>query len=107
MRIAARDKRIEIVRPITTTGELGGEVPTGEAVIATVRASKRTMSGRQFFASGVQERSEELAIFTIWFRSDVKTTDKLRCDGHGYEIQSIRELGRRRELEIHARAVSA
>jgi SPP1 family predicted phage head-tail adaptor len=107
MRIAARDKRLEIVRPVTATGELGGEVQAGETVIATVWASKRTMSGREFLAGGTQERAEEVATFNIRWRSDLRATDKVRCDGREYGIEGIRELERRRQLEIHARAVSA
>jgi len=67
--------------------------------IATVRAKLTTEAGKEFFQSG-QTFSAGRGSLLIRWRSDVLVTDRAVLDGVVWNIESVREVGRRVALEL-------
>lgn len=102
MRAGALDRRIELVRYVSGgTDEYGQPVNT-RTVMATVWASVKQQAGREFLTDGNIPLAEERTVFTIRHRPDVLVTDILVWEGREFDAKFVRELGRRRGLEIQA-----
>lgn len=101
--VVARNKRVSILRDTGTARDAYNAPITTWSPIAVVWAEKTTMGGREFLA-GAEVVAEERATFNIRYRSDLKVTDQLECDGRVFKIEGLREVGNRREIEILARA---
>lgn len=97
------DRRISIFT--TTTARDGAGQPIATAVLlASVWASVEQLRGREPF-QGDQFNAQQTTIFTIRYRDDIDATMSIAHDGESYDIQSIKELGRREGLEITALAL--
>jgi head-tail adaptor len=105
MDAGALDRRIEIWRAAIVDD--GFSQVLGEpALLRTMWASKRDVSDSERFSKGQAE-----AMLTTRFRvrwsadsADIRTSDRLRCEGRTYNVIGIKEIGRREGLEITARA---
>jgi head-tail adaptor len=92
------DRRIDLLRPIETTDEVGGASVTWERV-STVWASRKDISGRELFRSGVAAdfrrryviRDPGYPIDARWRLRDPE------IDGGDFELAHIARLERRGE----------
>lgn len=98
MRQGQLDRRAEIIGSATTRNEYN-EAIEAPAVVATVMCRLQEMSGREFVAAA-QLFAEQRAVITIRYRAGIDTRNSVRVDGKTWNIGSIRELGRRRYLEL-------
>lgn len=97
------DRRITINTTTTAQDNAGQPIAT-TVLLATVWAHVDQLRGREPF-QGEQFNAQQLTVFTIRYRSDVDETMSIVHDGETYDIQSIREIGRREGLEITALAL--
>lgn len=100
----AFDRRIEIQRATEfRDGGTNAVVTTWSTHLASVPASVKQTPGREFL-EGNQIVAERRAVFTIRF-ADIRVTDRVVFDGRDFNVSDIRELGRRRFLELQCEAV--
>ena len=97
------DRRVEIRSQTLSQDNAGQPIPT-TVLVATVWAHAEQLRGREPF-QGDQFNAQQLAVFQIRWRSDIDETMTITHDGETYDIQSIREIGRREGLEISALAL--
>jgi len=83
---------------------MGGPTETA-STLATVWASKRDLSGKEWFAAQ-QINTEITTVFTIRYRSDVTLKHSILYGSTTYNIHAIKELGREEGLEIMAGALN-
>jgi SPP1 family predicted phage head-tail adaptor len=95
------DRKITLQKPTTSRDAYGGQA-TSWTDEATVWAQVQQQSGRELFAAG--KLAEVDALFKIRYRSDVDETWQVVYDGRTYDIQSVKELGRKDGLEIVGKA---
>ena len=98
MRQGQLDRRAEIIGTTKTRNEYNEEIEA-PAVLATVMCRLQEISGREFVAAA-QLFAEQRAVITIRYRTGLDTRNSVRVDGKAWNIRSIRELGRRRYLEL-------
>jgi SPP1 family predicted phage head-tail adaptor len=104
MRAGQLDRRVELQHR-TLTRNAAGENVESYATYATVWGGKRDLRGREFFAAQ-QVNPEIQATWTIRWRDDVVTTDRLVVEGETFDIIHVGEIGRRDGLDIVCRAVA-
>ncbi|WP_296580063.1 phage head closure protein [Xanthobacter sp.] len=98
MKAGQMDRRITIERG-TEARDADGVLTTTWAPVATLWASLIQSSTSEFLqGSGLQ--GDTATIFRIRWLAGVTLLDRIRFDGVGYDIKEIKELGRRRGLEI-------
>lgn len=98
MRQGQLDRKADLIGLIETRNEYN-EVIEEPTVLATVWCRKQEVAGREFVAAS-SLFAEQRAVITIRYRSDIDTRNLIRVDGLDWNIRSIRELGRRRYLEL-------
>ncbi len=106
MRVGSLDRQVHILRNLGTARNEFNETAAAWTPLTIVWASKRTSGGQEFLA-GAQVTAEERAVFVIRYRTDLKPTDRLECEGHVYNIAAMREIGRRQYLEVHGTALDS
>lgn len=100
MRSGKLDQTIQIVRPGGWVDDgYGGQVPTGESVLATLRAQIIQASTEEFMRSWGAS-SEAAIVFRTRHFDDVHVADKVRHDGVDYNLKEVKNIGRRRGLEL-------
>jgi len=107
MRSGKLDRVIDITRTTTTPNpdepwEPGTPVTT---TVATVRAQVIQQSTEEFMKS-FGEAQETAIVFRIRWLDGVLLTDQIAYDGKSFDIVEIKEIGRRRGLDLRAKAVS-
>ncbi len=98
------DRRVTIQRCQRAQIAGSGETISVWSDIVTVAATVRQANGREFLA-GSAIVGEQRAVFVVRFRADVSQLDRIAYGGRTFDIDDIREIGRREGLEIHAKAV--
>lgn len=73
-------------------------------IAADAPASVKQTSGREFLDAN-QVLSERRAVFIIRWLPGLDTTCRIAWEGKDFDIRDIREIGRRRFLEIQAEHV--
>ena len=101
MRAGRLDRRITVEQFTSTVNAMGEPIMTWTA-LATLWASVRAKSAREFFAHGEQATAD--VAFKIRYRSDLNRTMRIAYGGDTYDIVAITEIGRREALEIIATA---
>lgn len=97
------DRRIKLESLTVTQSPSGQKKDAWTLVASDLPANVRPISAReQFEADQVAAQFE--TVFTIRFRSDVNQKARLTYDGKVYDITGLREVGRRRWLELMAKA---
>lgn len=100
----ALDRRITVQRATETRDPGTNAVLQSWANHLTdAPASVKTAAGREFL-EGAQIVSERRAVFTIRW-AEVAVTDRVSFDGRIYNISDVREIGRRRFLELQCEAM--
>jgi SPP1 family predicted phage head-tail adaptor len=98
VRAGKLDKSISIERLVETLDEYG--VPRAMwTPIATVRAQIVQASTEEFLRSAGQA-AEAVIIFRVRFIEGVTPADRIVFDGRHVNVKELKEIGRRRGLEI-------
>lgn len=100
MRAGALDREIEVQRLTYETDEYGTSRPTA-TTLATLRAQLVQQGAREFFANGAAT-TERRVVFRTRFIEGVTPADQVRHEGETFDVTEVREIGRRRGLELHA-----
>ena len=98
MSIKAGDLRhvVTLQKPGNTVNEKGRRI-TGWVDVATVRAGKADVSGREFYVAQAYH-AEDVVTFTLRYRSDVTTQWRLKHHGAVYNILEVNHLGYMRDF---------
>lgn len=103
MRAGRLDRRIVIYRNFPTQSSSGAPVDSWQAA-ANVAASVKWDRGSERFVTQ-QIVGKSAVTFTIRYSSNVSgitVADRINFDGRDYDIRDVRELGRRKGIEIDA-----
>jgi SPP1 family predicted phage head-tail adaptor len=105
MRAGKMDRRVSLQRWTET-----GRDPLNQPVyawveIAEVWAQQRPVRGGERMAAQ-QQSGDKMMGFHIRYRTDLSVKDRVVFEGVSYEIQDLRELGRRVVTEIDAVGVA-
>ena len=107
------DRRVRLrIRDPITTNDYGESVPGAIVVDEELWAIKRDLgSAEDILDSGAGTIVTAFDTFTIRYRSDVDTTPDTRItltyEGRDYYIRRVRELGRKKFLEVEAGFITA
>lgn len=99
------DRRVTLQRAVVTVDAYNEEVPTWTSY-ATVWAACEPVSDGERQRAG-ETLSDKKARFTIRYSTDVKAVDArdlLLFEGRAYDVNGVKEIGRREFLEITATA---
>lgn len=96
------DRRVTIEQNTPTRNETGAEVDSW-STFAEPWAKKLYKAGKEFF-SGQQLQAEEQVMYQMRYITGVKREMRIVDSGVVYDILNIPERGRRRYLEITAKA---
>ena len=83
-----KDKKIEILRQITTRDEHGFGTTTLEPISAPVWAYFRQLSGKEVFAAATANYKEEV-LFTVNYNPEITNTHVIRYNGVLYDITRV------------------
>lgn len=92
------DRRVELHAAAETRSDSGARVFVW-SVFATVWAEVRDKPAREIDLSGRTEAQQE-TVFFIRYRADVTPRQRVFYGGQSYDIQNVREIGRREGLEL-------
>jgi SPP1 family predicted phage head-tail adaptor len=104
VRAGKLDRTIALERQIETVAP-SGTVSTAWANIATIRAEVVQQSANEFL-SGFGEAENGTVIFRVRYLPGITTADRVTYNGTAYDLEEIKEIGRRRGLELRAVATS-
>ena len=102
MRAGRLDRRLTI-QSRTLARNARGDESASWSNTATVWASRRDVSGREFFSSS-EIRADISTVFRIRHRDGVSVLDRVIEDGLTYDIVHIARIGRREGLDLVCRA---
>jgi SPP1 family predicted phage head-tail adaptor len=98
------DRRITISRPQEQKSAIGETIATGWEEVATIWAAYAPISdGERLRAAAVEQKTD--ARFTVRYSArlaGIDGTHQIQFDGSDWQITGIKEIGRRRRLEITA-----
>ena len=98
MRAGKLDKQVLIKREATTLDAFGA--PSGTlSTLHTLRAQIITASTDEAIKS-YGESTEVLTVFRTRFRNDILLSDVVEYDGRQHNLIEIKEIGRRKGLEL-------
>ena len=89
-----KDKKIEILRQITTRDEHGFGTTTLEPISAPVWAYFRQLSGKEVFAAATTNYKEEV-LFTVNYNPEITNTHVIRYNGVLYDITRVETFDKR------------
>jgi SPP1 family predicted phage head-tail adaptor len=101
VRAGSLDRRIAILEKVVTQNDDGEEIAHWFK-LATVWAFVQQQSGREFFASQ-QTLEDRRILFRIRWRPDLTVLNRIAYRGEIFDIQEVRELGRREGLDLYAK----
>ncbi|MCF6370974.1 phage head closure protein [Rhizobium halophilum] len=104
MRAGKLDRTIIIERQ-TETVKPSGAVVIAWTEVATMRGEIVQQSATEFL-TGYGEAENGTVIFRIRYLPGITTNDRVNFGGVIYDLKEIKELGRRRGLELRAVATS-
>ena len=99
MRAGRLAETIEIRRPTVADDGFGTEVPGIPETIATLRAQIIEESTEDFIR-GYGAATARLRIFRTRFVDGVTLADVVRHEGVDFNLKQVKEIGRRRGLEL-------
>lgn len=105
MRAGKLDRVITVQRSVEVRDDMG-QVSQSWNTIATLRA-ERIQAATTEYLKGAGLQGDAAVIFRIRWIDGLTVRDRVLCDGATHDVQEIKELGRRRGLEIRtvARAI--
>lgn len=99
------DRTIRVERSAETSDEYGGVTP-GWAEAVTVRAQLIEQSTSDYM-QGAGEEARRMAVFRTRWIDGIQNADRVVFDGLPYDVEQIKEIGRRRGLELRCRAAAS
>ncbi len=99
MRSGRMDRKITIQK-VTETRSSSGQITKTWSTFAAVWAHKIDSGSREFFSRVNAEVGEFVTIWRIWFLSGLTQKMRIKYENEYYDIQGIKELGRREGYEI-------
>jgi SPP1 family predicted phage head-tail adaptor len=103
MRAGKLDKTIEIQRHTLSVDDYGTQTE-GWATAATVRAQVMQSTTEEFLRS-FGTTSDIAIIFRIRHMEGLTPTDRVQFNGQAYNLNEVKELGRRAGLDLRCVAV--
>lgn len=103
MRAGALDRVVILERLARTIDDSGAPVETW-AALASMRAQLIQQSTDEFMR-GFGESSEETAVFRCRWIDGVTTADRVTYGAQAFNIRQLKEIGRRRGLELRCEKV--
>lgn len=95
-----------VLQRSTETIDAAGVPSPSWSTVAVMRAELVDLSTEEMIrAYGAS--SETTSLFRTWWRAGVELADRLIFNGQAFNIRSVKEIGRRRSLEIRADKVGA
>ena len=101
MRAGSLDRKVTLQRFTVTQDEMSGEEIQAWAELATVWANVRQASGGEYLKAN-QVQAVQRTVFQIRHYPGLTMLDRVIYDGPQFNIDDVRELGRREGTEIHA-----
>lgn len=83
-----KDKKIEILKPVTVRDAAGFATTTLEPIAPPVWAYFRHLSGKEVFAAATVNYKEEV-LFQVNYRPDITATHVIRYRGILYDITRV------------------
>jgi len=99
MRAGKLDRVITIERATTVIDDAGTPQPSW-ATIATLRAQIVKQSADEFIRSEGGGTSETAIVFRTRYLEGVRLDDRVTYDGASFDVKELKEIGRRRGLEL-------
>lgn len=103
MRAGKLDKTIIIERQSESVNT-AGTVTSTWTTIATLRAEVLQASAGEFLKAHGEAESASI-IFRVRYVADITTDDRVSFGGAAYDLVEIKEMGRRRGLELRCERV--
>ncbi|TCM57826.1 SPP1 family predicted phage head-tail adaptor [Rhizobium sp. PP-F2F-G48] len=100
MRAGKLDRVISIERQADVIAP-SGSVSSLWSIIATTRAEIVQQSSNEFL-TGFGEAETGTIIFRVRYVPGITTKDRVTYNGAAYDLEEIKEIGRRRGLELRA-----
>lgn len=101
MRAGKLDRTIRIDRYSAGAPDNFGTVTAGWEMLATLRAQVVQASTEEFInANGASD--ETIVIFRTRYLAGVTNADRIIFDGQTFSLKEVKEIGRRRGLELRA-----
>ena len=104
MRAGKLTHTIEIKRPSYVDDGYGNQVPGPVTVVATLRAQLIEESTDEFIRN-YGGSTERLRIFRTRYVDGITLADQIEHDGIEFNLKQIKEIGRRRGLELRCVAI--
>lgn len=99
------DRRISILRATTAANAFNEKVETWSALVVVWAEAKPVLDGeRQAAGQTLASKSIRFTIRHSTAVADVDPRDRIEFDGRTYDINGVKEIGRREGLEITATA---
>lgn len=99
MQAPVLDRRIKLIAQVSTGAKGKLNTPITVPVEYTVWAARKDQYHRETFTTEVQTGHYE-SVYTIRYRPDINTSWQVVEDGVRFGIENIRQVGRRRYLEV-------
>ena len=106
MRAGSLDSIIAVERLSTTVNEYGVPVETW-AQVAKLRAQKIQNSMKDFLNASAGSVSHNVIVFRARFVPGITLDDRIVNDGTAFRLVEIKEIGRRRGLELRCERIGA
>lgn len=105
MRAGSLDRTITVQRLAETRDEYGG-TSTGWTDVATVRAQLIEQATSDFM-QGAGEEARRIAVFRCRWIAGLTNADRVMFEGLAYDVEQVKEIGRRRGVELRCRAAAS
>lgn len=105
MRAGSLDRTITVQRGGEVQDEYGG-VTSGWTDLATVRAQLLQSSTSEFMEAG-GEQAERTVAFRIRWIAGLRNADRVQFEGVFFDVLEVKEIGRRRGLEIRCKGANS
>ena len=105
MRAGQLDREITIQERVVSSNSVGEDIYDWVDLARGVRAQVIQQSAREIFRAGAIQTVVD-TLFVMRYRPSVTPSNRILYEGRAYNLYSVRELGRKRGLEIAAKAVN-
>lgn len=105
MRAGSLDRTISIQRLGEVQDEFGG-VSEGWTTLATVRAQLLESSTSEWMEAGGEQAGRSVAFRIRWI-AGLRNADRVLFEGAAFDVLEVKEIGRRRGLELRCKAATS
>lgn len=105
MRAGSLDRTITVQRLGEVQDEFGG-VSSGWTDLATLRAQLIESSTSEWMEAGGEQAGRSVALRCRWL-DGIRNADRVIFEGQPFDVLEVKEIGRRRGLELRAKAAAS